>query len=224
MKYLFLILTLAWANWTLAQDVREVRPFDQVTLSGKIDVILEQGDEEKVIIESNNVPEDKVNVNIRGGTLKVGLVEGWFNNNYDRVDIRIVYSNLSMVRAQAGAIVRATGTLTGERFEVKATSGAEVKFTIDVGTLEAGAAEGAVLELDGKAENQYATAATGGEYDASELEVQRTEVRANTGGEAIVVANESLDASANTGGKVRYIGNPSEKYTRSNLAGDIRQY
>ncbi len=223
MKYLLLALAFVSVSTAYSQDTRSVEPFDKLVVSGKLDVVLERGTQERVIIESTDVPEDKINLTRRGNTLRIGLVDGWFTDRYERVRVRVQYTDLYMVRAAAGAHLRSNESITSDRLEVKATSGAEVTLDIATQTLEAGAAEGAILELTGTAETQFATANTGGEYDASDLQVTRTEVRANTGGKALVLALDELDATANTGGMIYYGGEPNHKYTKTNLAGEIRQ-
>ncbi|MEL7222972.1 MAG: DUF2807 domain-containing protein, partial [Bacteroidota bacterium] len=159
----------------------------------------------------------------QGGQLKLSLVDGWIKDNR-RLRVRVQYVDLGKIRVLAGALLDSRETISRDRLEIKAGSGAEVELDIAVNTLEASAIEGAQLELSGMAQSQYASTATGGQYDATQLAVDRTEVRANTGGEARVVANTMLDATANTGGVIRYAGDPEEKYTKSNLAGEIRKY
>ena len=192
-------------------------------ISGKLDVRLEKGDAEQVIIETNNFPDDELNLSLRGGRLKLSLVDGWIKGDR-RLRVTVQYNNLTNIRVLAGAELESDQVITADRLEIKAGSGAEVDLEVEVHTLEAGAVEGAVLELSGSVKNQYASAATGGVYNASRLVADRTEVKANTGGEARVVAQEHLDAVANTGGHIRYSGNPNQKYTRTNLAGDITEY
>jgi hypothetical protein len=223
MKNLLLLLaTVAFFN-VQAQETRQVGPFNELVIKGKLEVMLEQGDTDQIIIEDSNVSEGDLNISLQGGTLKLSLVDGWLKGERGlRVTVR--YHNLREIRVLAGATLESRETIVADRLEVKAGSGAQVDLTLEVNTLEAGAVEGAQLDLRGTANSQYASAATGGKYDGSRLECARTEAKANTGGEVTVVANAALDATANTGGRIRYIGEPAEKYTKSNLAGDIRGY
>lgn len=222
MKKLLFVLLFA-SQLIYAQETRQVGPFDGLVISGKLDVYLEKGDTDQVIIESTDYPDDELNVSLRGGTLKLSLVDGWIKGDR-RLRLRVQYRNLEEIRVLAGANLTSREVITGERLELKAGSGAEVDLELEVRTLEAAATEGARIDLTGTVKNQYATANTGGEYDASRLSADRTDVKANTGGDARVVANEHLDAVANTGGRIKYTGDPQEKYTRSNLAGDIRGF
>jgi len=222
MKYLLFIFLLA-TQITYAQETRQIGPFNSLTISGKLEVYLEQGETDQVIIESTDYPEGELNISLKGSTLKLSLVDGWIKGD-QRLRLRVQYRNLDEIRVLAGASLSSREVITADRLELKAGSGAEVDLELEVHTLESAATEGARVELSGSVKNQYATANTGGEYDASRLSSDRTEVKSNTGGLARVVANEHLDAVANTGGRIQYSGDPQEKYTRSNLAGEIRGY
>jgi hypothetical protein len=223
MKHLIIVIALLATFTMQAQDIRKVGPFDELVIKGKLEVYLEKGDTEQIIIEGMGDDEDELNISLQGRELKLSLIDGWIKEDR-RLRLRVQYLDLSKIRVLAGAILDSREILTGDRLEIKAGSGADVELKIEVNTLEASAIEGAQLELSGTADAQYVSTATGGQYDASQLSVDRTEVRANTGGEARVVANVALDATANTGGVIRYSGDPEEKYTKSNLAGEIRRY
>ena len=222
MKYLLFVLLLA-TQISYAQETRHIGPFKGLIVSGKLEVYLEHGETDQVIIESTDYPEGELNISLKGSTLKLSLVDGWIKDDR-RLRLRVQYRNLDEIRVLAGATLSSREVITADRLELKVGSGAEVDLELEVHTLEAAATEGANVELSGTVKNQYATANTGGEYDASRLSSDHTEVKSNTGGLARVVANEHLDAVANTGGRIQYSGDPQEKYTRSNLAGEIRGY
>lgn len=205
-----------------AQDVRKLQAFDAIHVSGDIDVLLEKGDTETATIEAHGISEDKVSVFVKNGKLKVQLVDGFFYKNVD-VKVKVTYRNLRELQALAGADVTAAELIEADLFAVKAGSGAEVSLELKVNNLSASASEGGELELSGSTESQEASALTGGQYDALNLQCNRTQVRANTGGKAAVVALQSLDASVHTGGEVVYSGDPEERNTRNALAGEIRK-
>ena len=49
MKYLFLMFLLS-AQILVAQETRQIGPFDELVVSGKISVDLEQGDTERALL------------------------------------------------------------------------------------------------------------------------------------------------------------------------------
>ncbi len=205
-----------------AQDVRKLQPFDELVASGDIEVLLQKGDSESAVVEANGISEDKVSVYVKNGKLKLQLIDGFFHRDVD-VKIVVTYRSLRMINGLAGARISSDAVIESELFSAKAGSGAQVELEIKVNSLSALASEGGELKLKGTTESQEATATTGGKYSALDLQCNKTNVRASTGGKAVVVALKSLDASVNTGGEVLYSGDPEERNTRNMLAGEIRK-
>ncbi len=205
-----------------AQDERKLSPFDAVSVTGNIEVILKKGTEETAKISTWGINEDDVNVFVKRNVLKLQLLKSLFDDD-EKVTIYVTYTTLRGLKANAGSLVYSDEPLNGDKIDIKVTSGARVDMDIQFNALEANVTEGGILELAGTVESQNVTVGTGGQYQGLDLDCSRTYVRANTGGQATVVANESLDASANTGGSVEYSGDPDERYTKSLLAGEIRR-
>lgn len=224
MKNLFVALALICAFNLSAQSARSVGSFDEIIISGKLDVLLEKGEEEKVYIYEEGRSEGEVNISTRGNTLKLSLLDGWLKADDRPIPVRVVYTDIRKVRCTAGAQVSSDEAISARHLELKAGSGAEVELKLEVKTLDANVSEGGIMKVFGSVDNQYVTANTGGQYEGEALDANSTYVKANTGGEAHVNAQELLEATANTGGEIRYSGNPVEKRVKSNLAGEIRRY
>ncbi len=205
-----------------AQDVRQLSPFDAISVTGNIEVILKKGTENKAEVSTWGIDEDDVNVFVKRNVLKLQLLKNIFERD-EKVTIYVTYTHLRGIKANAGAMVYSDEALTGDKLTIKVNSGAQVDMDIQFAALDANVTEGGILELAGTVESQTISAGTGGQYRGLHLECSRTHVRANTGGQATVVATESLDASANTGGSIEYSGDPDQRYTKSLLAGEIRR-
>ena len=207
---------------TYAQDERKLDYFDAITVAGDVELVLIAGDEAKAAITAEGVSEDDVTVYVKGKTLKIQLIEGLFRDN-DHARVEVTYQQLRALKASAGAKASATTPITGDQLDLRASSGAQINLTVEVNSLVATATEGAVITMEGHAETQEITASTGGQYQGLDLQCERTYVKANTGGQAEVVALKRLDANANTGGQIDYTGDPEEKNTRSLISGGIQK-
>jgi len=208
----------------LAKAQREV-PLEQfygLSVTGNIEVKLEQGEEEKVVIYTDGIPEDEIHVKVHGGELKLRVLNSILYKD-EIIRVYVTYKSLSDVRAQAGAQVYSDQTLQAQDMELRAASGALVELDIQAENLQARATEGGRLILSGAVEKQEVMAFTGGQYEASDLECKRSYAKANTGGEAELVARELLEASANTGGAIYYIGDPGTKRTKTVIAGEVKK-
>ena len=92
---------------------------------------------------------------------------------------------------------------------------------VDCAELDAHASEGAFLTIKGGVGKLKAGANTGGILDGHRLDCQQGRLRAGTGGEVSAKVNDELDARANTGGIIRYAGDPKIKASKIILGGEI---
>lgn len=204
------------------EEERGLAPFEAVSVTGGIEVILEKGDSERAKIRAWGIDVEKVDLFVKGKTLKIQLL------NLSKIDDRkvkvyLTYKELHGVRATAGARVYGRDLIQSERFVVRVGSGGFADLEVETNTLDARAGEGGVIEISGSADTVDVSAATGGRYEGYDLDANRTHARASTGGEITVVAHEALDASANTGGSIHYRGQPKEKNTRTLFSGGIHK-
>lgn len=205
-----------------AQESRKLDYFDAISVAGDLTVTLVAGGEHRAVLEAEGgITEDDVTMYVKGKTLKVQLIEGLLHDER-HADITITYTELRSVKATAGAQVQTTGPIVGSELALRVGSGAQMQAEVAVEALNAWVSEGGQLAVSGTTTDQEVNASTGGVYEGFELECMRTYVKSNTGGEAEVVANQRLDANANTGGSIRYKGEPEEKQMRSLISGGIR--
>ncbi|MBK7869599.1 MAG: DUF2807 domain-containing protein [Saprospiraceae bacterium] len=231
MKKIFFIrlsLLALLSTWSIghstAQSDYKLDYFDEISVAGNIEVVLVKGDAEKAVMQTYGIPEDEVNISVKGQTLKLSLLNSiFYKNKNERVRITVTFKELRSIRANAGAQIESDEIITGDLVEVRAGSGAQVSLQVKANKLEGSATEGGILSLKGEVDNQKAQANTGGQYRAFDLECKNTYARAGTGGEVEIVARESLDAYASLGGQVEYKGEPDERYHRKFIGGEVRR-
>ena len=73
LKYSLVILVVCMSQIALAQTKKPVESFKKVIISPHIETTFIQGDEESVTILESSEPEDKINIEVKGGTLRVYL-------------------------------------------------------------------------------------------------------------------------------------------------------
>lgn len=73
LKYSLVLLLVCMSLVTLAQTKKPVESFNKVIISPHIETTFIQGDEESVTILESSELEDKINIEVKGGTLRVYL-------------------------------------------------------------------------------------------------------------------------------------------------------
>lgn len=205
-----------------AQGKMQLDPFDAISVTGNIDVILEEGDVEEATLYADGIPDDKVKAKVDKGTLKLKLLNSVFYKGAE-IKVYVTYKKLRQAKAFAGGTIQSKSVIKTDKFVTKAGSGARVELSLDVNAVDAIASEGGIVKLEGSTETQKVKATTGGSYKGLDLECNRTYAKAGTGGNVYVIAREMLDASTNTGGSIDYRGNPRETNTKKILGGGVRK-
>ena len=207
--------------FTVAQTTRSLQSFDEIVITGRIEIELIAGDSPQLVILDSPVNEDKINIGVNRNSLRINTLNQITKGEV--VKLQLTYVKLRSIRAQAGAVISHRAELTGDKLELRLGSGARADIAVAVEVLSSYAGEGAELRIKGSAQTQEAMASSGGIYDATDFSTVRTYIRANTGGKAYVTATELLDITVNTGGEVYYKGQPKEKYINSMLGGSIHE-
>lgn len=200
-----------------------VSDFDQVRIWGNLKVVLMESEENRVNVEYDL---HEVDISVEKGVLKVKRDKPLNIDSHDghAIEVVIEYQRLHGLRVAAGARVSTAKAIAGDHLEIEFVSGAQGKIAIEVNDLDLKTASGAQLKLSGKAYSQRTKVVTGGMLNAHGLLCQRTYIKSNTGGHAKVVATETLDATASTGGMINYEGGPEIISIKDNLGGDVRGY
>ncbi len=223
-RFLLLLTPLFFINLhnSWSQEERSLSFFDEIIATGNMEVILEQGDEEKALVYAKGIDTDDINTSVKGGILKLSVLKSLVKKD-DHIRVRVYYRQLKRIKAHAGADISAANKMEIDNLYLQAFSGAQIDLEVQVNALSISVSKGAQADLQGKTESLDARVVSGGKLFALQLESDHTFVTATTGGAAKVVALQSLEASANTGGKIDYKGDPAKKKTKGLLTGKIRK-
>ena len=218
--YLGLSLSLFFSNQISAQH--SLNAFDQVRATGNIEVFVQQGESESIRIEAQGIDEEDVSVKVKSGTLRLKLVKSLFYKNV-KVKAYGTYRQLRGLRASAGATIESQNPIKADKLELRAGSGSWIIAELETSTIEATATEGGLLKLRGNSATQNISVATGAQCDCEKLATQRAYIKANTGGIVKIFVSEYLEASANTGGSIKYAGNPNSIEIRELMSGGVEK-
>ena len=216
-----LFILFVWLANAFGQTTTQLESFDEVSVTGNLEVVLTKGDVEQAELHVKGIPADKITIRVDRGNLKLRLLNSVFYKN-DKAIVYVTYKKLNVIRGQAGAIIYSKAPVVAESLEFVANSGADLDFEVESESVEASASEGANLELSGVTNRHRAKAVTGGQYEARSLKADIVYARAGTGGFVEVNAEKSLEASVNTGGVIEYSGNP-ETSIKKLLGGEVRR-
>lgn len=135
-RTLLAIVSLSLAiQFAQAQEItRDLKSFNKIIVSPKINLILEQGEKENIRLTYANVDADKINIKVQGNTLRVYLDEAKVAEKTYRTDgnqkrsiyhdaavtAYVTYKELEHLEIRGNQELTCNGPLKAERFTLKA--------------------------------------------------------------------------------------------------------
>lgn len=230
MKQFTILLFLAFSATVFSQPDKEFAdPFTKIDVFGPFEVELIKAEKSSYTIDYRGFDSDNVFREVNRGQLKLKLrSKHYFNewsNDYPRsryIRVKVYYTELQEVRAQAGAIVSAKEVLKSKNLSLHGGMGAELNLVVVSKNLFTKVTMGATVDLEGRVENLDVKASMGGVLKASQLESKTAYVDASMGAEVDVRATEEIEVSAGFGASVNYTGGPTVRQTSKNFGAEIR--
>jgi hypothetical protein len=191
------IVLPAWAD-TKSYNLSN---FDSVDVSAGIEVTLIQGPF-SVKVDSPQGNFDKIVVEVRGNTLKLGRKNtNWFGRG-DDFHVTVSAPNYTGVNASSGSQVEGGG--------------------LSVKNLEIGVSSGAQVELAGACSDLSVAVSSGAHFDGEDLKCETARVDASSGARAEAYATRSANGDASSGANVTFHGKPSQFDKDTSSGGSVK--
>lgn len=223
MRYLAILAVFALTpmNSAAAQE-RALTGYDGIVVSGAFRTQVTVADEYSLRVAGPDA--DRIRTRVDGDTLKVDP-RGWrlFGNPHYDATVTVTLPRLTNIAAARGAEVSAQMAGDCTDFDAVAAMGATLTVSqIQCGRVEADAAMGGNLTLNGVCDRLDVSAAMGGVVRADGLQCRFADASAAMGGTINAFASESYDASAAMGGDVSLSGSPREGERSAVMGGWVR--
>jgi len=203
-------------------EIRQITGFSSVKVSSGIDLYLTMGDAETVKVVADEEIIDNIKTEVENGTLKIFTKNSPFNWNFNKTrKVYVALKTLENLNASSGADVVSENLLKGNRLNISASSGSEVKLNIEYREVQLDSSSGSDAELSGSCHFFKASSSSGSDIAAPGLLSKVCHVNVSSGADAVVYASDELKANASSGGDVRYLGNPKSKNIDESSGGDV---
>ncbi|MEQ8338356.1 MAG: head GIN domain-containing protein [Cyclobacteriaceae bacterium] len=106
-----------------SKDVRQVDFFNAIHSAGSWDVYIKKGNSERVIIEADSGPIEKILTEVDGDKLTIKMEErSWsFSNNFRNVKIYVTFTELGEIHGSGSGTIRLESPLDSEDISIKSS-------------------------------------------------------------------------------------------------------
>lgn len=224
------VLAFLFTGFTqlLAQSATiSVQSYNKIIISPHIEVTLQEGDDELVVIENSEVPRDKINVEVVNGTLKVYLDDAktytkskkvkddeWSGKQSaysgTMVNATITYKSLKKLSVRGEETIRCTSTVDQQDFELTIYGESQVYFNeMNLHYLTVSIYGESYLEIEsGRVSEQKYKAYGESEVNTLKMENSFTKITAYGESEFKINVKDRLKVTSYGEAEIEFEGNP----------------
>ncbi|MDX2360595.1 MAG: head GIN domain-containing protein [Crocinitomicaceae bacterium] len=200
----------------------DVKPFKKIEINGVFDVIVIQGTEEKVTIETDENLLDYIEVDVNGDVLTLDNDPNVTIKKYTKMKIYVTVNTLTHLFSNGVGDVTSENELTGKKFFAELTGVGDVDLNLNFSTLEMNNNGVGDLLLKGKA-NKVILENTGvGDIEAYGLIARYVELNHSGVGDSNIYAEDAVTIEMSGIGDVHYKGNPESKNINKSGLGSVK--
>lgn len=177
-----------------------LKNFSKIAASAGLEVVLKQGPH-NVVVDHSKGEFDRIVVETRGDTLKLGRKSGMFQNNSGKVRITVTAPDITAIDVSSGV------TFDAENYRFASLS-------LDVSS-------GGAVDLSGSCRSLEVDASSGASVDADDLKCETVTADASSGGSIEAFASRSASGNASSGGSIEFDGNPQDFVKDTSSGGSV---
>jgi len=214
------------ANEGTITEKREVSGFDRVTLKEFGKLIITQGEQEALTIETHPDLLPRIISDVRGGELILGIKGGILDKFTDflssslaghRITFKLTVKELRSLSISGAASVSLKAIQTDSIAYRLSGAGSINSEGLSAQSVDVHLSGAGKIELSGRAREQNVVISGAGGYVARKLETKKATVALSGAGKGIVWAVDDLDVTISGLGSVDYYGEPKISQVISGL-------
>ena len=202
-------------------ETRNVAAFSDVDVAESIEVELQQGDKNEVVVEADDNIIQFLETTCVNGKLTIRMKgNSSFRNATTRV--RLVSPLYKSIISSTSAEVVSRNTLTSAyKINIKASTSSNVTLQIDAPIVFVDGSTSADINITGRAKQVDANASTSTSIDLTGLKAETVTANATSSGLLKVFASVKLDAAASSSGDIKYTGGVKNIQKKENSSGEV---
>lgn len=200
---------------------RELEPFDHLILSGVFNVKIESGEQEKVVINTQEDILDHIIIEHKKNKLTIKTDDDYKKIKSEMINILVVCKELSALRISGVGNVECQNAIKGDDLELLISSVGKTDLNLKVTSIMAKISAVGDISVSGSAEKATINTSGVGNFDLSGFVVKNVHMTNSGVGNVSVHATENLDLTSSGIGKVSYYGKPKTKNVISSGLGKV---
>jgi len=210
-------------NGNVVKVEKNIKPFTELELDGVFDVILTQGETEKLEIEADENLIDLVTIKNVGNKLIVGFKKGTNLRKSTKFNVYITLKDITSLTMEGVGDIKNMGRLNLKTLEINKTGVGDLNLNISSSILDINSSGVGDVNLTGSSSHLIIDNSGVGDVIADTFKADDVKLDNNGVGDAKVFASEKINITNSGVGDVEFYGSPKEKHINKGGVGKVYQ-
>lgn len=160
-----LLFSQVRGNGNIEKQERSVSDFTGIAVRSGIDLIVEQGDQCKLVIEADNNLQEYIITEVESGILKIYVQKNARINRSSALDAHVTVNKLNKLSVSGGGDVQSKGLINADDIGIALSGGGDLQFDLEAKRAKCNVSGGGDVSLDADIGEFKAALSGGGDLD-----------------------------------------------------------
>lgn len=193
-------------NGNVTKETRSVSDFNKIDISGRYEVLLNQGDKENLEIEVDENLLENIKSEVKNNTLIISSKRPVGKSKSLKLYITVI--DVDDIEVSGAIKLMNKGTYKTDNLDLRASGAGDIDLDVETENLTIDMSGASETKLSGSSKNFDIEISGAGKLDAKKLKTRNTSVDISGAGSAVVFAKKTLKVDVSGAGSVKYKGNP----------------
>jgi hypothetical protein len=195
----------------VAQE-RQLPAFTTVVVEGTAEVILTQGPQQKVVVETDAELQESVRTTVKDSKLTISAAR---MKNASKLDIRVTVDQLEGLITSGATEIKGEGVIRADQLKIDGSGASDIEIELDVNGLTISLSGASTLSVKGKAQNIDGNISGAGDLKAGELMAATATIKTSGASSAVVNVSEVVNADLSGVSEIKFKQEPKVKNINS---------
>jgi hypothetical protein len=208
-------------NGNVTKQVRDVSGFTGIKVSSGIDVILTQGEPQRVEVEADENLQDWILTDVTGNVLNVHTDKSIRLAKTKKV--YVTCKTLDQIEISSAGDVTADTPFKTDKLDIQMSSAGDLKLEVEASEIGITISSAGNAYLKGKTGSLRADLSSAGDLNAFDLEAKKGDVSVSSAGSARVFVTDEASFRSSSAGDIDYKGDPKITEINTSSAGSVNK-
>jgi hypothetical protein len=221
LSYVSCSLTGIKGNGNVVKVERNIKPFSELEFNGVFDVVLSQGNKEKLVIEADENLIDIVEIKNEGDKLIIDFKKGKSVKKSTNFIIYVTVKNITNINMSGVGDLKNNSSLNLKTLTLENAGVGNVDININTSILDVKNSGVGDVNLMGTTSHLIVNNSGVGNINAETLKAKDVKLNNSGVGDATVYASDNIEIKAGGFGDIRFYGHPVQKNINKGGVGKV---